>query len=117
TTVKEYLETHKPTSQIKRLAAGSWIFAEFSKWLGSAYKNLAWEYLAKAREELENPKSQIPNPKLAYKQIYVAEGSDWFWWYGENHTDFDKLFRMHLANFYTIIGRDIPGYLKKPLTT
>lgn len=122
TTVKEYLETHKPTSEIKRLKAGSWIFAEFSKWIGNPYKNLAWEYLAKAREELE---SLIVNGyalsdetiKNAYKQIYIAEGSDWFWWYGENHSDFDKLFRMHLSNFYTIIGKDIPEYLKKPLTT
>ena len=62
-------------------------------------------------------KSQISNPKLelAYKQIYIAEGSDWFWWYGENHTDFDQLFRMHLSNFYTIIGKEIPEYLKSPL--
>jgi alpha-amylase/alpha-mannosidase (GH57 family) len=120
-TVKEYLETHKPTNEIKRLAAGSWIYANFGKWMGSPYKNLAWEYLAKAREELEKIRqSTVHSPQsieLAYKQIYIAEGSDWFWWYGEDHGDFDKLFRMHLANFYTIIGKDIPDYLKKPLTT
>ena len=118
TTIKEYLQTHKPVSEIKRLAAGSWIYGDFGKWIGNPYKVKAWEWLAKAREELENPKSQIPNPKLelAYKQIYIAEGSDWFWWYGENHEDFDQLFRLHLANFYTLLGKDIPDYLSKPLT-
>jgi alpha-amylase/alpha-mannosidase (GH57 family) len=52
---------------------------------------------------------------LAWKQIYIAEGSDWFWWYGEDHADFDMLFRMHLSNFYTLIEKDIPEYLKSPL--
>jgi len=122
TTIQEYLKVHEPVNEIKRLAAGSWIYANFGKWLGSPYKNLAWEYLTRARDELE----QIVNSdkrlaisdklNLAYKQIYIAEGSDWFWWYGEDHGDFDKLFRMHLANFYSIIGKDIPDYLKKPLT-
>ena len=79
----------------------------------------AWEYLAKARQELDNPELRANNyePGLALKQIHIAEGSDWFWWYGENHFDFDKLFRTHLSNFYTIIGKDIPEYLSKPLTT
>ena len=121
TTIKEYLQTHQPKTEIKRLAAGSWIYANFNKWIGSPYKNLAWEYLAKARDELEqiikSDKRLAIGDKLdlAYKQIYIAEGSDWFWWYGENHADFDKLFRMHLSNFYTIIGKDIPDYLKSPL--
>ena len=116
-TVSEYLKIHPAKLQIKHLNAGSWIFADFAKWIGNPYKNKAWEYLTKAREELENLKSQIPNPKLelAYKQIYIAEGSDWFWWYGEGRNDFDRLFRMHLSNFYTIIGKDIPEYLKTPL--
>jgi alpha-amylase/alpha-mannosidase (GH57 family) len=132
TTIKEYLETHNPTNEIKRIAAGSWIYANFNKWIGDPYKNKAWECLALAREELESYKLQAPclslprrqaggrqassKLELAYKQIYIAEGSDWFWWYGENHADFDLLFRMHLANFYTIIGKDIPDYLKSPLT-
>lgn len=118
TTIREYLQTHKPVSEIKRLAAGSWIYADFLKWIGNPHKRKAWEYLATAREELEKMAGngqQIPD--LAWKQIYIAEGSDWFWWYGENHQDFDRLFRMHLANFYTIIGKEIPEYLKVPLTS
>jgi alpha-amylase/alpha-mannosidase (GH57 family) len=72
-----------------------------------------------AREELEEVKSALPKEKLelALKQIYIAEGSDWFWWYGEEPDgSFDKLFRMHLSNFYTLIERAIPYYLQKPIT-
>jgi alpha-amylase/alpha-mannosidase (GH57 family) len=81
----------------------------------------AWECLAAAREEFQqlikddNPLAISDKLSLAWKQMYVAEGSDWFWWYGENHADFDRLFRMHLSNFYTIIGKKAPDYLKKPL--
>ncbi len=117
-TISEYLKNHKPKSQVKRLAAGSWIYANFGKWIGNPYKNRAWEWLSLAREELEKIKSLLPKAKLelAYKQIYIAEGSDWFWWYGEDPDGgFDRLFRMHLANFYTIIGKEIPDYLKSPL--
>jgi len=119
TTISDYLKTHPAESEIKRLAAGSWIYADFGKWIGNPYKVKAWEWLAKAREELESVKCLVSGVKLelAWKQMYIAEGSDWFWWYGENHEDFDRLFRMHLSNFYTIIGKDVPDYLKSPLTT
>ncbi len=116
-TVSEFLKRHPAKHQIKYLAAGSWIYGEFGKWIGNHYKVKAWECLAKARKELESHKSKIASPKLklAYKQIYIAEGSDWFWWYGDDHGRFDDLFRMHLSNFYTIIGKAIPEYLKSPL--
>jgi len=123
-TVSEYLEKFSPRAEIKRLACGSWIYADFGKWIGSPLKLKAWEELAKAREELENianGKWQMANGSnldLARKQIYICEGSDWFWWYGdETNGDFDKLFRSHLVNFYELIGKEPPAYLKRPLTT
>jgi alpha-amylase/alpha-mannosidase (GH57 family) len=49
--------------------------------------------------------------------MYIFEGSDWFWWYGEDpHGEFDRLFRMHLINLYTLINIDPPEYLKSSLT-
>jgi len=118
TTVKDYLKTHPQKKEIKRLAAGSWIYGEFGKWIGNPYKVRAWEYLALARQELENPKLQlgISQWELARKQIYILEGSDWFWWYGEDPNGaFDKLFRTHLANFYHILGKEPPEYTSRPL--
>ena len=114
-TVNEYLSEFPATHSIKRLAAGSWIHGDFGKWIGSPYKNLAWEYLAKARQELDSYPKEAQNYALAQKQMAIAEGSDWFWWYGDDHGYFDELFRMHLANFYTIINKEVPPYLKKPL--
>jgi len=122
-TPSQYLEKFPPKFEIKRLAAGSWIYGEFGKWIGNPQKILAWEYLAKARKEfqevLDNSDmcSAISDKlELAWKQMYVLEGSDWFWWYGEDpNGSFDKLFRMHLSNFYTILGKQIPDYLKKPI--
>ncbi|MBI5145155.1 MAG: hypothetical protein HZA27_03105 [Candidatus Omnitrophica bacterium] len=119
-TISEYLGSHPPKSQIKNLTSGSWINSNFNKWMDNPAKAKAWEWLAKAREELENQKSKIKNQnlELAWKQMYICEGSDWFWWYGEEtNGDFDQLFRMHLSNFYTAIDKEIPAYLKNPLTT
>jgi alpha-amylase/alpha-mannosidase (GH57 family) len=46
----------------------------------------------------------------------LREGSDWFWWYeDEPNYDFDALYRTHLSNFYTLINKPIPEYLKYPL--
>jgi len=117
TTISEYLKTHPAEKEIKRLAAGSWIFGEFGKWIGNPHKVKAWEYLALARQELQRliDKKEVI-PEAAWKQMYICEGSDWFWWYGEDYPGyFDRLFRMHLSNFYTILGLQIPQYLKNPI--
>ena len=46
----------------------------------------------------------------------IAEGSDWFWWYGDDHSsDHDsgvrRLFRRHLRNVYHMLGQPIPEEL------
>lgn len=116
TTVSNYLNKFPPKYEIKRLSCGSWIYGNFGKWIGNPYKVKAWEWLAMARRELEGAKIGGRRAALAWKQMYILEGSDWFWWYGEDpHGGFDSLYRRHLTNFYTIIGKDIPEYLNKPL--
>jgi alpha-amylase/alpha-mannosidase (GH57 family) len=122
TTVSEYLNLKPTALKIDRLAAGSWIFGEFGKWIGNPKKAKAWEYLAKARQELEeirtgiNSSSANINFELAWKQMYILEGSDWFWWFGEDPDgSFDRLFRRHLTNFYNIIGKEAPEYTTRPL--
>lgn len=116
-TISNYLEEHPPSENIKRLAAGSWIYANFNKWIGGPEKNLAWDYLTEAREVLKKKEGELAAPvrEKAYRQIYIAEGSDWFWWYGDDHGPFDILFRRHLTNFYKIIGEEPPKYLAKPI--
>ncbi|MFH0917539.1 MAG: glycoside hydrolase family 57 protein [Candidatus Omnitrophota bacterium] len=114
TTVGEYLKANPANNQIKRLSAGSWIYGEFGKWIGNPYKVKAWEWLAQARRAIE--KTKQPS-ELAWKQMYILEGSDWFWWAGEDPDgSFDRLFRLHLTNFYQLINQAPPAYLANPLT-
>ena len=120
TTVSAYLKAARIKSEIKHLSAGSWIYGNFNKWMNNPYKACAWDWLRAARKELDNPDLGLANERraLAWKQIYILEGSDWFWWYGEDPDgSFDRLFRRHLRNFYTLIAKDPPDYLKNPLST
>ncbi|MFH1458682.1 MAG: glycoside hydrolase family 57 protein [Candidatus Omnitrophota bacterium] len=114
TTVKDYLQTHPVKSEIEYLKPGSWIFGEFGKWIGNPYKVKGWEHLAIARKSLEESLGSMDkkNLDLAWKQMYILEGSDWFWWFGEDHADFDKLFKAHLSNLYTLINKTMPDSLK-----
>jgi alpha-amylase/alpha-mannosidase (GH57 family) len=114
TTISEYLKLNPPKITIRRLSAGSWIYGEFGKWIGNPYKVKAWEWLAQARKAIAETK----NPSgLAWKQMYILEGSDWFWWAGEDPDgSFDRLFRLHLTNLYTLIHQKPPEYLTGSLT-
>ena len=119
TTVSEYLRGHGAKSKIKHLCAGSWIYGNFNKWMGNPHKAKAWDWLLEARSKLDKTNEPLTEEALtlALKQIYILEGSDWFWWYGEDPDgSFDRLFRLHLRNFYSIIKEPIPNYLLSPLS-
>ena len=52
----------------------------------------------------------------AREELLIAEGSDWFWWYGDDHSsdhdlEFDDLFRRHLRNVYRALDKPIPEEL------
>lgn len=120
-TISEFIKEHGGDT-IQRLHAGSWINANFSIWIGHEEDNLAWDYLAKTRGDLELFSKAHPDKDLtnAWKALYAAEGSDWNWWYGDEHTtetqqDFDELFRGYLMRVYKEMGRDIPPYLYIPI--
>lgn len=118
TTISQYLEKFPAQVNIRYLQPGSWVNGNFDKWLGAAAKNRAWEQLSRARAELAQITVSAPPSagesgqqanSLAWKQIHICEGSDWFWWYADtDDPTFDQLFRMHLSNFYRIIGKPDP---------
>jgi alpha-amylase/alpha-mannosidase (GH57 family) len=142
TTMSDYLERHPPADTLPRLFAGSWISHNFAIWIGHEEDNTAWdalhqtrEYLVKRRDELRNAEggmrnempseSAIRNPQSAieraWEELYIAEGSDWFWWYGDDHSSaqdalFDYLFRKHLQNVYLLLGDTPPPELAKPIS-
>ena len=97
---------------------GSWINADFYVWIGHPDDHRAWSQLAEARQALESPgPSATPEGiSLAREELLIAEGSDWFWWYGDDHSsdhdlDFDNLFRRHLRNVYKSLDKPIPEEL------
>lgn len=121
-TVSEYLNAHDKGEPLDRLHAGSWIYANYAVWIGHEEDNTAWDYLSGTRDELALYQKMNPGKDLsaAWKAIYIAEGSDWNWWYGEDHTtetqkDFDELFRFNLMKVYQEIGKEIPSHLYVPV--
>jgi alpha-amylase/alpha-mannosidase (GH57 family) len=124
-TVSDYLEQFPPRETIPHLATGSWIAGNLETWIGEAEQNRAWEVLGRVRDELVAWQNATPDAGLdvleaAWQQIYIAEGSDWFWWYysrnvsGQDHL-FDRAFRGHLADVYFVIGRPTPPWLTEPI--
>jgi len=119
-TVGEYLRAHEPRRTLHHLHSGSWIYSDFTTWIGDPTKNRAWDYLYKARQALA---AHPDHPRFAEAQeeIYIAEGSDWFWWFGEGHNSgqdelFDWQFRLHLQNVYQLLGLPVPDELLEPVT-
>jgi len=122
-TISEVIErTGKPTP-LSSLVPGSWINANFNVWIGASEDNLAWDYLAEARDfyERNSQAGTEENRRLAYEELLIAEGSDWNWWYGPEHhsandSDFDELYRNHLSNVYRLLGANPPDYLHHPIS-
>lgn len=125
-TVSEYLAQFAPRHDIPRLAAGSWINGDMLTWIGEPAQNEAWEFLGRTRQQLsaaarEDSGGDTAGLAQAYRELYIAEGSDWFWWYytrndPEHHSMFDLEFRRHLLEVYRILGQPSPGWLQRPIT-
>ncbi len=121
-TFTKFLEENPPTSNIKSIFPGSWINANFYTWVGDQEEADAWDVLKNAREALSDKQKTLSKEesKEAWLEIFSAEGSDWFWWYGEDHAspndlEFDRLFRAHIERVYNIIGIDIPAEIREPI--
>jgi len=123
----DFLDRHGDRANLlPRLWPGSWINSNFAIWIGHPEDNRAWELLRRTREFLSeyirnHPDQHASAPvKLAWEEIYIAEGSDWCWWYGDDHSSandgmFDYLFRKHLMNVYAVLGGSIPEDLHLPI--
>jgi alpha-amylase/alpha-mannosidase (GH57 family) len=104
---------------------GSWINANFDIWIGAEEDNRAWEYLLRARRTYDRvtasgSKISEAARALAFEELLIAEGSDWCWWYGPEHqsdfrSEFDELFRSHLANVYRALGLTPPEELSRSI--
>ncbi len=121
--------------ELEPLAHGSWVNGNLDTWIGEENENQAWIHLRQTREDLDSvnasewrfhPYEPFPTLEedgrkayfqyLAWDELYTAEGSDPFWWYGADQcfgSDeiFDDLFREYLVNVYVFAqkaGYDMP---------
>lgn len=135
TTCREFLAHKHAAPTLTHIHPGSWINANYGIWIGHPEENLAWDLLAKARAAAVANSPQVaellasPGPAPAdtptdvamiVNALFAAEGSDWFWWYGDDHFSphadrFDALFRRHLMNVYRLLKLDVPLELYEPI--
>ena len=125
-TVTDYLKLFPKQRFIKNLWPGAWFSSDYATWIGEPEENEAWDYLGKVRKHLAQfdmyKKRTAPKDKLkkAFDFMYLAEGSDWFWWYGKDQDSgddsyFDRNFRFLLKNVYTSLGDPVPDFLSVPI--
>ena len=105
-------------AELTGIFPGSWIDANFYIWIGHADDHRAWGQLADARDAIESPAEHVSPAARAQarEEMLIAEGSDWFWWYGDDHSsdhdmEFDDLFRRHLRNVYRLLQKPVPDEL------
>src|SRR6266513_2718338 len=124
TTVSDFLAEHPPQQLLHHLHTGSWIGASLDTWIGDPEHNVAWELLAETRDWLDAQSQQRPKESqqaaLAWREILITEGSDWFWWFSRKHDSgmdpiWDNQFRLHLRNVYKLMGARAPARLFQPI--
>ena len=108
----------------------SWINANFDVWIGASEDVTAWDHLRRARDfyaqQAQNSMRGIPKAPtatqllIAYEALLAAEGSDWCWWYGPEHSsandaEFDAFYRKLLTEVYRSLGADAPDVLAEPI--
>jgi len=129
-TASEAIATAENVPTTGGIFPASWINANFDVWIGHAEDVAAWELLWDAREVYARAvgarsKGRADAPtetalKEARESLLVAEGSDWCWWYGPEHStandaEFDALYRKHLTQVYLALGEIAPAELAKPI--
>lgn len=124
-TFSDYLAASHSHVELSHLVAGSWVYGNFSTWIGAADKNRAWEMLGDAKLAFDSALARgawDDEARLrAERQLAICEASDWFWWFGDVNPsatveDFDRLYRLHLANLYQLCGQEPPQYLSRPFS-
>lgn len=132
TTCSEVLERSNFEGRLHRIHPGSWINANYGIWIGHPEENLAWDLLHQARQAVSQYHPAAAHilqacgtngdetARMLCTSLYAAEGSDWFWWFGDDHFSphsdrFDHLFRQHLTNVYRLLGLDPPSKLLEPI--
>ncbi len=125
-TPSKYLAMFPEQRTLEKLFPGTWFSPNYDTWIGEPEEKQAWNYLAQARYDLSKydlSKTRQASPEAiarALDYMYLAEGSDWFWWYGSDQDSgqdeyFDQGFRALLAKVYESLGEPVPAYVNVPI--
>jgi len=122
-TFSEALEAAGEPGRLRRLRAGSWIGSSFTTWIGHPEKNRAWELLSAARRKVQDTLGPGPGSfsgEPVWRLLAAAQGSDWFWWLGDDHTSeqdavFDAAFRDLVRACYEAVHAEPPRDLDRPI--
>lgn len=115
--------THYSPGKLTDLHSGSWIMGNFQIWIGHEETNAAWNWVRRAAAFLEERRQANPEePGLhqAQEALHIAQGSDWFWWYGDDFSSeqddqFDALFRALIAQVWSSFDETPPQELGHPI--
>jgi alpha-amylase/alpha-mannosidase (GH57 family) len=122
--ISDAIEGKRSYPRMGRIVPGSWIGGNLATWIGNSEDNRAWDQLYDAREALLGAEREggldETGRGAAWTSIFAAEGSDWFWWWGQEsgcseESEFDALFRTHLMQVYAAVGMDVPPGLLNPI--
>lgn len=120
--------TRAGSAQVRSLpgiVAGSWVYGDFSTWIGSRDKNHAWDLLCAAKQSYDmvmaSGRLSQEEQNAAEKQLCSCESSDWFWWFGDYNPShavesFDRLFRHNLTELYHLLKLTAPQSLSEPIS-
>lgn len=121
-TFSEFIAENGTGRRLEKIFPGSWINSNFGIWIGHQEDNTSWDYLTQTRMDLNAFEKANPdrNTSEARQHLYAAEGSDWNWWYGDEHCTetaevFDELYRKSLMAVYKCIGMEPPARLYVPV--
>ena len=121
-TLSQALQAVPSTARLEHLHSGSWINQDFKIWIGHPEDNRGWDLVRETRARLVEAASSLTQEQAhgAWEALYAAEGSDWFWWYGDDFetdykAEFDRLFRTHLRNVFLHAGLPAPDFLDEPV--
>ena len=121
-TMSEGLAAVPPAQHLPSLHSGSWINQDYKIWIGHQEDNCGWDLLGHTRTRLVETAPTLPaeRAEAAWQELYAAEGSDWFWWYGDDFDtdykqEFDRLFRTHLRNVWLFMGLTPPDRLNQSI--
>ena len=121
--ISDYLENLKEQKELKKIVFSKNLQNGYKLWINEPVKDIAWTYLKRTHQDLisfAKREPEHPNLDKARNELYICEGSDWFWWYGEpNYSGrdnlFDYIYRNHLKNVYKLLDLQSPVYLDEPL--